>query len=163
MFEVLHSHLRPELTGDFEVKIKLTHLATLAVMLPSIAMADVDCEKVVIAGQTQATGPTTFAGDGQSNVGQMQVFVEITSTKPNTDGSLNATTIHQLVLPQWSVSTSDRARLVPLNDAGMYRLDTQAVISEGGWGHLKIDGLVNFATGEARWIAEGRICTAPTS
>lgn len=57
------------------------------------------------------------------------------------------------------ISTSDRARLIQVNDFGLYRLDTQALIVEGGWGHLKIDGIVNLWTGAAQWFVEGRVCS----
>ncbi|MDX1499206.1 MAG: hypothetical protein R3176_04885 [Woeseiaceae bacterium] len=134
-------------------------LTALVMLLPALGIAAPACEKVVIAGETQATGPATFVGDALSNQGNLTVDVAITGSKPNADGSINATTTHTFTSGAIVFTTRDRARLVPLNDFGVFRLDTQATIVEGGWGHLQLDGVLDFATGRARWLARGEVCT----
>lgn len=134
-------------------------LMLLGALLPAFAFADANCEKVLILGATQAIGPATFIGEADSNLGSMSVNVTITSDKPNADGSINATTSHTFSVNGLVFTTRDRARLIPLNDRGQYRLDTQATIVEGAWGHLRLDGLLNFATGQAKWLADGTVCT----
>ncbi len=138
-------------------KSRLVMMA-LAALAPALAAADNGCQQVVALGSTQATGPTTFMGDADSNLGMMYVDVELTSSKPNADGSIIATTTHTFTVGSLVFTTRDRARLIPLNAFGLYRLDTQATVAEGGSGHLKLDGLLNFATGTARWLAEGVVC-----
>jgi hypothetical protein len=133
-------------------------LLLLGALLPAFAFADAGCEEVLILGATQAIGPATFVGEADSNLGVMSVSVTITSTKPNQDGSINATTSHTFSVNGLVFTTRDRARLVPLNNRGQYRLDTQATIVDGAWGHLRLDGLLNFATGEAKWLADGQVC-----
>jgi hypothetical protein len=70
---------------------------------------------------------------------------------------MTATTSHTFSGPDGWFTTTDRARLVELSP-GLYLLDTQASITEGGWGQLSIDGLVDFRTGYARWFARGELC-----
>lgn len=143
---------------------KVCNTLILALLLPLPALANDVCHEILALGATQATGPTTFVGDAHSNLGSMSVNVEITSTRPNADGSLTATTAHTFTGRGLVFTTSDRARLVPMNDQGHYRLDTQATIVDGTWlelgvwGHLKLDGLINLVTGQARWLAEGVVC-----
>ena len=145
---------------------KTHRLLMLALLLPLPALANNVCHEILALGGTFATGQTTFTGEADSNFGQMTVNVEITSTKPNADGSINATTSHTFSARGLDFTTRDRARLVPLNDAGLYRLDTQARIVEGNslshsvWGHLKLDGLINLGARQpwARWLAEGVVC-----
>lgn len=131
----------------------------LSALVPALATAGT-CEKFVGVGATLATGPASFAGEVRSNAGDLGVDVVITSApKPTGNGALNATTSHTFVIGTAVITTRDRVRLVPVNDTGLYRLDTQASIVEGGWGHLKIDGLVNLWTGWAQWLVEGEVCT----
>ena len=145
---------------------KIQKILILALLMPLPALADKVCNEVIALGGTFATGPTSFTGEADSNLGQMAVNVEITSTKPNADGSLNATTSHTFSTRGLVFTTRDRARLVPLNDTGLFRLDTQATIVEGDWlqhgvwGHVKLDGLINLGARQpwARWLAEGVVC-----
>lgn len=135
--------------------------AALSILLaasPSLASATETCSRFVGVGATQATGPASFAGTATSNLGEAAVDVAITGIKPNANGSLVATTRHTLAVGALVFSTRDRARLIPVNDSGLYRLDTQASIVEGAWGHLKIDGIVNLWTGAAQWFVEGEVC-----
>lgn len=122
------------------------------------------CQKVFAAGETIATGPASFAGTAHTNLGNAsvgdlgdrQVTVAVLGLKPTGEGFV-ATTSHTFVGPDGWFTTTDRARLVELSP-GLYRLDTQASITEGGWGQLTIDGLVDFRTGYARWFAHGELC-----
>jgi hypothetical protein len=122
------------------------------------------CQKVFAAGETIATGPASFAGTAHTNLGDLgagdlgdrQVTVAVLGLKPNAEGFV-ATTSHTFVGPDGWFTTTDRARLVELSP-GLYLLDTQASITEGGWGQLTIDGLVDFRTGYARWFAHGEVC-----
>ena len=145
---------------------KIHKILILTLLMPLPAVAETYCRDVIAVGATYATGQTTFMGEADSSVGQMSVNVEITSTKPNADGSINATTSHTFSTRGLIFTTRDRARLVPLNDVGLYRLDTQATITEGDWlqrrvwGQLKLDGLIDLGARQpwARWLAEGVIC-----
>jgi hypothetical protein len=122
------------------------------------------CEKVYASGETMATGPASFAGTAWTSLGNIaigdlgdrQVTVAVLGLKETGQGLL-ATTSHTFVGPDGSFTTTDNARLVELSP-GLYRLDTQASITDGGWGHLSIDGLVDFRTGYARWFAQGELC-----
>ncbi len=134
-------------------------LTVLLALVPALASADGGCRQFVGVGTTQATGPESFAGTATSNLGDAAVDVAITGIKPIANGSLLATTRHTIATGPLVISTSDRARLIQVNDFGLYRLDTQALIVEGGWGHLKIDGIVNLWTGAAQWFVEGRVCS----
>jgi hypothetical protein len=120
------------------------------------------CEKVYASGETLATGPASFEGMAWTNLGkagdlgERQVSVSLLGSKPNAKGLL-ATTSHTFSGPDGVFTTMDNARLVELSP-GLYLLDTQASIVEGGWGHLSINGLVDFRTGYARWFASGELC-----
>jgi len=132
---------------------------------PASALAgEAGCQKVYASGETMATGPASFAGVAYTSLGDItvgdlgdrQVTVNVLGLKETAQGLL-ATTSHTFVGPDGSFTTTDNARLVELSP-GLYRLDTQASITEGGWGHLSIDGLVDFRTGYARWFAKGELC-----
>ena len=146
----------------------LTTTACCVAMLgvPSLAVADQggSCQKVFATGETMVTGPASFAGTAYTNLGDLsagdlgdrQVTVALLGSKPNGKGML-ATTSHTFTGPDGTFTTMDNARLVQLSP-GLYLLDTQASITDGGWGHLSIDGLVDFRTGYARWFAKGELC-----
>lgn len=133
---------------------------------PAMAMADPggSCQKVFATGETMVTGPASFAGTAYTNLGDVtagdlgdrQVTVALLGSKPNGKGML-ATTSHTFTGPDGTFTTIDNARLVELSP-GLYLLDTQASITDGGWGHLSIDGLVDFRSGYARWFAKGELC-----
>lgn len=122
------------------------------------------CQQVFAAGETIMTGPASFAGVAHTNLGDIavgdlgdrQVTVALLGSKPNGAGLL-ATTSHTFVGPDGWFTTTDNARLRELSP-GLYLLDTQASVTEGGWGHLSINGLVDFRTGYARWFATGEWC-----
>jgi len=131
--------------------------------VPGAALAaKAQCEKVYASGETLATGPASFEGTAWTNLGEAgdlgerQVSVALLGSKPNAQGLL-ATTSHTFMGPDGVFTTMDNARLVELSP-GLYLLDTQASIVEGGWGHLSINGLVDFRTGYARWFASGELC-----
>ena len=125
---------------------------------------DSKCQKIYASGETLATGPASFEGMAWTNLGdagagdfgERQVSVALLGAKPNAQGLL-ATTSHTFVGPDGTFTTMDNARLVELSP-GLFLLDTQASIVEGGWGHVSINGLVDFRTGYARWFATGELC-----
>jgi hypothetical protein len=121
------------------------------------------CQTFVAIGSTDATGPNSFAGGATTNLGPAKVAVAVVGLKPNNDGSFNASTAHTfIVFPSgaeaFSFTTRDNARLTPLNSAGLYELNTQASLGEGAWGSARIDGMVDFASGWAKWLATGELC-----
>jgi hypothetical protein len=118
--------------------------------------APASCEAIYAVGQTFANSPSTFQGDAFTNLGGFTVGVELLDTQQTGQG-LTATTSHTFYGPGGTFTTMDNARLVELSP-GLYLLDTQASIVDGGWGSMKIEGLVDFTTGTARWFAKGRLC-----
>ena len=142
-----------------------TTALVVALVAPTYApAAEAACQKVYASGETMATGPASFAGTAWTSLGDItigdlgdrQVTVAVQGLKETAKGLL-ATTSHTFIGPNGSFTTTDNARLVELSP-GLYRLDTQASITDGGWGHLSIDGLVDFRTGYARWFAKGELC-----
>jgi hypothetical protein len=115
------------------------------------------CEAVYVIGETQATSAFTFEGSAFANLGEFTVSVTLLGSKETGNGLL-VTTSHTFQGPDGSFTTMDNARLQELSP-GLYLLDTQASIVDGGWGNLSIDGLVDFRTGgTARWFAKGQLC-----
>lgn len=114
------------------------------------------CNAIYASGVTYATSLSTFEGSAFTNLGEFTVNVALLGTKETGTGML-ATTSHTFHSSEGTFTTMDNARLVELSP-GLYLLDTQASIVEGGWGTLSIDGLVDFTTGTARWFAKGRLC-----
>jgi len=139
-------------------------LAAILTMPASAQAGEGACQKIFASGETMLTGPASFAGvahtnlgdSGAGDLGDRQVTVALLGSKPTARGML-ATTSHTFAGPDGIFTTMDNARLVELSP-GLYLLDTQASITEGGWGHLSIDGLVDFRTGYARWFARGELC-----
>lgn len=116
------------------------------------------CQPFVAVGATVATGPASFAGEATTNLGPASVGVTVNGIKPNHDGSINASTAHSFAIGAISFATRDNVRLSPLNAAGLYRLSTQANLVDGAWGSARIDGMVGFANGWAKWLAAGEVC-----
>lgn len=132
----------------------------LATAMTQAAAAPADCEDIVAVGQTVISGPASFDGSATTNLGEAIVHVDLLGQKPLAKGKLNAATSHTFTLGSLVFSTRDNAMLTPLNDRGLFRLDTQANIDgEDVWGHLSIDGLVELSpTGWAKWLATGQVC-----
>lgn len=117
------------------------------------------CEQVVAAGQTFFNG-AGFDGEAYSSIGDLAVSVAVLD-QAETGSGLRAATAHTFTAMDGSLvfSTRDNAMLKPVNAAGLFELNTQALITEGGHGQLSIDGLVDFARGWARWTAKGTFCS----
>ena len=117
------------------------------------------CEQVFAAGQTFFNG-AGFEGDAYSSIGDLLVSVAVLE-QAETGSGLRAATAHTFTAMDGSLvfSTRDNAMLKPVNAAGLFELDTQALVVEGGHGQLSIDGLVDFARGWARWTAKGSVCS----
>lgn len=152
-------------TFDLRTSIALVALTVGSIGATAPALAGGGpCQKVFAAGETIMTGPASFAGTAhtnlgdvsQSDLGDRQVTVALLGSKPTANGLL-ATTSHTFVGPDGVFTTTDQAQLKELSP-GLYLLDTQASITDGGWGHLSINGLVDFRTGYARWFASGELC-----
>lgn len=121
------------------------------------AAGPASCEAVYVIGETQATSEFTFEGSAFTNLGEFTVSVALLGSKETGNG-LQVTTTHTFHGPGGTFTTMDNARLSELSP-GLYLLDTQASIVDGGWGNLSIDGLVDFRTGgTARWFAKGQLC-----
>jgi hypothetical protein len=114
------------------------------------------CKAIYASGETYANSPSTFEGSAFTNLGEFTVSVALLGTK-DTGNGLVATTSHTFHGQEAAFTTMDNATLVELSP-GLYLLNTQASIVEGGWGNVSIDGLVDFRTGTARWFAKGRLC-----
>lgn len=137
--------------------------ALLALGLSGPAAADDACRPVVATGETFFNGAGfdglawTSLGDATAgDFGERTVSVALLGQKETGNGLLAATS-HTFSGPDGSFSTRDNARLEELSP-GLYRLDTQATIVAGAWGHLTIDGMVDFRLGWARWFARGEVC-----
>ena len=119
------------------------------------------CEDIVAVGHTFVSGPASFDGSATTSLGEAAVHVDLLGQKPLAKGKLNAATSHTFTLGSLVFTTRDNAMLTPLNDRGLFRLNTQAVIDgENVWGHLSVDGLVELsASGWAKWLATGQLCT----
>ena len=153
-------------SGNYQSVLAATACCVALLGASAAAMADPggSCQKVFATGETMVTGPASFAGIAYTNLGDVtvgdlgdrQVTVALLGSKPNGKGML-ATTSHTFTGPDGTFTTTDNARLVELSP-GLYLLDTQASITDGGWGQLSIDGLVDFRTGYARWFAKGELC-----
>jgi hypothetical protein len=134
----------------------------LSLLLANPAAADPDtCEDVVAVGHTFVSGPASFDGSATTNLGEAVVHVDLLGVKPLKNGKLNAATSHTFTLGGLVFSTRDNAMLTPLNDRGLFRLNTQAnVDGDDVWGHLTVDGLVELSpTGWAKWLATGQVCS----
>lgn len=137
--------------------------ALLVLGLSSSALADDACRSLVATGETFFNG-VGFEGLAWTNLGDLSVgdFGERTVSvallgQKQTGNGLLAATSHTFSGPEGSFTTRDNARLAELSP-GLYRLDTQATIVDGAWGHLTIDGMVDFRQGWARWFAHGEVC-----
>ena len=137
-----------------------TTLALATLLVASAAHGDPGrCEQVIAAGQTFFNG-AGFDGDVYSSIGDLTVSVAVLE-QAETGSGLRAATAHTFTAQDGSAvfSTRDNAMLKPVNAAGLFELNTQALIVEGGHGQLSIDGLVDFARGWARWTAKGTYCS----
>ena len=137
-----------------------TTLALATLLVASAAHGDPGrCEQVVAAGQTFFNG-AGFDGDVYSSIGDLTVSVAVLE-QAETGSGLRAATAHTFTALDGNAvfSTRDNAMLKPVNAAGLFELNTQALIVEGGHGQLSIDGLVDFARGWARWTAKGTYCS----
>jgi hypothetical protein len=137
-----------------------TSLALAALLGTAASQADPGgCEQVVAAGQTFFNG-AGFDGDVYSSIGDLTVSVAVLE-QAETGSGLRAATAHTFTALDGSLvfSTRDNAMLKPVNAAGLFELNTQALIVDGGHGQLSIDGLVDFARGWARWTAKGTFCS----
>jgi hypothetical protein len=133
--------------------------ASLAMALAAsgtVASSPASCDAVYAIGETYATSESTFEGGAFTNLGEYTVSVALLGSK-GTGNGMQVTTSHTFHGPDGSFTTMDNARLSELSP-GLYLLDTQASIVDGGWGSMSIDGLVDFRTGTARWFARGQIC-----
>lgn len=117
------------------------------------------CQQISAAGQTFFNG-TGFDGDAYSSIGDFAVSVAVLE-QAETGSGLRAATAHTFTALDGSLvfGTRDNAMLKPVNAAGLFELNTQALIVAGGHGQLSIDGLVDFARGWARWTAKGTFCS----
>ena len=134
----------------------------LSLILAHAANADpATCEDIVAVGHTFVSGPASFDGSATTNLGEAIVHVDLLGVKPIAKGKLNAATSHTFTLGDIVFSTSDIAMLTPLNDRGLFRLNTQANVASGEvWGHLTVDGLVELSpSGWAKWLATGQLCS----
>lgn len=131
-------------------------LALVLVTSGTRASGPATCNSIYAHGVTYATSEYSFEGSAFTNFGDHLVSVALLGSKPTGQG-MQVTTSHTFHGPDGGFTTMDNARLSELSP-GLYQLDTQASIVEGGWGNLSIDGLVDFRTGTARWFAKGRIC-----
>jgi hypothetical protein len=120
------------------------------------ASGPANCEAVYASGLTYATSPYSFEGSAFTNLGELAVSVALLGAKDIGNGML-VTTSHTFHGPEGSFTTMDNARLAELAP-GLYLLDSQASVIEGGWGQMSIDGLLDFTTGTARWFAKGQLC-----
>jgi hypothetical protein len=137
-----------------------TSLALAALLgTAAVQAAPGGCEQVVAAGQTFFNG-AGFDGDAYSSIGDLAVSVAVLE-QAETGSGLRAATAHTFTALDGSLvfGTRDNAMLKPVNAAGLFELNTQALIIEGGHGQLSIDGLVDFARGWARWTAKGTFCS----
>jgi hypothetical protein len=144
------------------MKTSIAAIFGLSVMLANAATAaPATCEDVVAVGHTYVTGAARFDGSATTNLGEAIVHVDLLGVKPLAKGQLNAATSHTFTLGSAVFSTRDNALLTPLNDVGLFRLNTQAnVDSEGYWGQLTVDGLVDLSPGGwAKWLATGQLCS----
>lgn len=113
------------------------------------------CTPVTIVGSTQATSPAgPFVGTGTAIVGGT-VYPSgpiVTSILAPLDPAGNSgvsftTTSHAITIPGLgTIVTTDAARLVPTNQAGVFRLVTHMVVTDGASGQLHLQGTVNFAS-----------------
>ena len=133
----------------------------LSLLATHAAAAPAHSEDIVAVGHTFISGPASFDGSATTNLGEAIVHVDLLGQKPLAKGKLSAATAHTFTLGSLVFSTRDNAMLTPLNDRGLFRLDTQANIDGADvWGHLSIDGLVELSpSGWAKWLATGQVCS----
>jgi hypothetical protein len=144
------------------MKTSIAAIFGLSVVLANAAAADpATCEDIVAVGHTFISGPASFDGSATTNLGEAIVHVDLLGVKPLANGKLNAATSHTFTLGSAVFSTRDNAMLTPLNDRGLFRLNTQAnVDGEAFWGQLSVDGLVDLSpSGWAKWLATGQLCS----
>ena len=134
------------------------------------ANARTGCDKVRGAGNTFATGPTTFQGSATVNLGDEEYIVAVTTNllgppRVTEDGTLLANTSHAFVFDGGSsLTTFDNAVLSPTGTQGVYNLNTRAEIIQGtgdydvASGFLSIHGTINFLSGEVVWRFTGQLC-----
>jgi hypothetical protein len=101
-------------------------------------------------------GPVDLDGDGAPDATSTATVLTIV---PSEDGTLHAVTSHVVVLNSGAMFTTlDRAILSPSDTPGLYRLNTDAPITSGASGKLKIHGNVHLIEGWAELDVHGRIC-----
>ena len=143
------------------MKLAIAAIFGLSLGLANVATTDpTTCQDIVSVGHTFVSGPASFDGSATTNLGEAVVHVDLLGVKPLKNGKLNAATSHTFTLGGLVFSTRDNAMLTPLNDRGLFRLNTQAnVDGDDVWGHLTVDGLVELSpTGWAKWLATGQVC-----
>jgi hypothetical protein len=101
-------------------------------------------------------GPVDLDADGAPDAISTATVLSIV---PSEDGTLHAVTSHVVVLTSGATFTTlDRAILSPKDTPGLYRLNTDAPITSGASGKLKIHGEVHLIEGWAEVDVHGRIC-----
>jgi hypothetical protein len=143
--------------------------ATLCVLLTSSAAAPASaCQPYRATGHDAAASPgAPFVGTQTVTIGGTtfsDVPAVTTAVAPLTpegsSGVLTTTTTHAIGLPTGTITTIDRARLIPTGTAGVYRLVSHLVVTGGGSGQLELQGTVSFVTLTADGRFTGAVCLA---
>lgn len=159
----------------------LTYTVSLALcgllLFTITAQADSDCTRVrgiIVAhlGAPAATCPTgSLAGvagdvfDASYNLIGATTACLTGQEPPDANGVIRATLTHNFIftageLQGVTIGTQDRAVLSPLSRPGLYRVNNRLNITTGGSGHLRTNGIANFANGDVMLEYNGRICAA---
>lgn len=146
-------------------------------LFANTAQADSECSRVrgiVVAhlGAPAATCPTgSLAGvagdvfDASYNLIGTTTACLTGQEPPDSNGVIRATLTHSFIFTAGElegviIGTEDRAVLSPAGRPGLYRVNNRLDITTGGSGHLRTNGIANFANGDVMLEYNGRICSA---
>ncbi len=137
---------------------------------PALGAGAPPCDPVRGHGDTVATGPNVFEGDGELVIRGESFSVSITTTvlgepTPGEDGTLHVATTHTFDFGGGNtLTTMDDAVLDFLEPPALYRLNSNMKITEGtgdfanAGGRLHGHGQIDLAGGVASFDINGVIC-----
>jgi hypothetical protein len=126
---------------------------------PSLAGATCENVRGTLAGNAFEPWGLTYAG----NLAGPGTLLAAPQLDPRGGGAIHIATMHGIQTADGLITTTDQGVLAPV-DAPVYRLINRYTISggtegyEGATGFVRVNALVNLATGELEGEYHGRVC-----
>lgn len=124
------------------------------------------CQHYSATGHDAAASPagpyigTLDVTIGEATYNGVRTVTDVTSafTEAGNSGVLSTTTSHTISLPIGTITTTDKVRLIPTQEPGVYRLVSHLVITGGATGELHLQATLDLNTLTAEGTFVGTIC-----